>query len=69
VKGIKNCSYEGQPPSPRGDNNESKIHLNIFLNLQKQMANFIQTVQRGDNYQNRVRSFKNFLNDHKARKA
>jgi hypothetical protein len=44
VKGIQVCSNQGDIPSPRGDNSESKNaleKLNLFL--QNQIAKFNQT--------------------------
>jgi hypothetical protein len=44
-KGIQNCTNEGQPPTPRGDNNKKvKILQKKFKNLlQNQLANFNQS--------------------------
>jgi hypothetical protein len=48
AKGIQNCTHEGQPPSPRGDNSERvKIHWKLlkifFFRTSCLLANFNQT--------------------------
>jgi hypothetical protein len=44
MKGIQVCSKEGDSPSPRGDDSESKNTLKIFKNLlPNQQAKFNQT--------------------------